>query len=93
VASGAGAGLVGGKAETDCACTVALTPTISPMPKIVDLSKLCILVLLLIIDDLYFYVGLHCKPNDNCAAHKCISFISPVITVAWVKKMRTAARL
>jgi hypothetical protein len=53
---------------------------ISPTPKIVDLSKLCILELPLIIDDLYFYTGLHCNPNDNCAAHKCISFISPVIT-------------
>jgi hypothetical protein len=79
VASGAGAGLVG-TAETDCACTVALTPAISPRPKIVDLSKLCILELPLIIDNLYFYAGLHCNPNDNCAAHKCISFISPVIT-------------
>jgi len=78
VASGAGAGLVGGTAETDCACTVALTPAISPTPKIVDLSKLCISeVLPTIMDEIYFYVGLHYDSNDNCASHKCILFILP----------------
>jgi hypothetical protein len=42
VAVGAVSGLVGGKAETDCACAVALTPASNPTHKTVDLSKLCI---------------------------------------------------
>jgi hypothetical protein len=46
VAVGAVAGLLGGNAETDCACAVALTPASNPTPKTVDLSKLCMLEIL-----------------------------------------------
>ena len=40
VAVGAVAGLVGGNADTDCACAVAATPANNPKPRTVDLSKL-----------------------------------------------------
>ena len=40
VAVGAVAGLVGGNADTDCACAVAATPANNPKPRMVVLSKL-----------------------------------------------------
>ena len=40
VAVGAVAGLVGGNADTDCACAVAATPANNPKPTMVVLSKL-----------------------------------------------------
>ena len=36
VAVGAVAGLVGGNADTDCACAVAATPANNPKPRTVD---------------------------------------------------------